>query len=340
MLFTQDTPLLGQQVLKTTNNHIHGLNAGGAVNVAGIQMDGVNSTKPPSCTNEEEIIRAPLDYLLRASGKGVRDKMMNAFNEWLQIPEEKLEVIKRVVGLLHTASLLIDDIQDSSKLRRGIPVAHSIFGIAQTINSANYAFYMAQQELPKLEDPRAFEIFTEELLNLHRGQGMDLYWRDALVCPTEEEYLIMVSNKTGGLFRLAVRLMQMASESDVDYVPLVNVLGKIFQIRDDYLNLQSDVYVKNKGFGEDLTEGKFSFPIIHSIRSNPANIQILNILRQRTEDEDVKRFAIQYIESTGSFSYCRERLADLTAEAREIVQGMGGKTKHVDKLVEMLGLKI
>lgn len=125
-----------------------------------------------------------------------------------------------------------------------------------------------------------------------------------------------------------------------DYVPLVNVLGKIFQIRDDYLNLQSDVYVKNKGFGEDLTEGKFSFPIIHSIRSNPANIQILNILRQRTEDEDVKRFAIQYIESTGSFSYCRERLADLTAEAREIVQGMGGKTKHVDKLVEMLGLKI
>lgn len=94
-------------------------------------------------------------------------------------------------------------------------MAHSIFGIAQTINSANYAFYMAQQELPKLEDPRAFEIFTEELLNLHRGQGMDLYWRDALVCPTEEEYLIMVSNKTGGLFRLAVRLMQMASESDM-----------------------------------------------------------------------------------------------------------------------------
>lgn len=55
MLFTQDTPLLGQQALKNTNNHIHDLNAGGAVNVAGMQMDGVDSTKPPSCTNEEEV---------------------------------------------------------------------------------------------------------------------------------------------------------------------------------------------------------------------------------------------------------------------------------------------
>lgn len=93
-------------------------------------------------------------------------------------------------------------------------MAHRIFGIAQTINSANYAYFLAQQELAKLGSPHAFEIFTEEMLNLHRGQGMDLYWRDALVCPTEEEYLTMVQNKTGGLFRVAVRLMQIANQSD------------------------------------------------------------------------------------------------------------------------------
>lgn len=93
-------------------------------------------------------------------------------------------------------------------------MAHRIFGIAQTINSANYAYFLAQQELAKLGSPRAFEVFTEEMLNLHRGQGMDLYWRDALVCPTEEEYLNMVQNKTGGLFRVAVRLMQIANKSD------------------------------------------------------------------------------------------------------------------------------
>lgn len=107
----------------------------------------------------------------------------------------------------------VDDVEDSSQLRRGVPVAHSIFGTAQTINCANYVYFCALQELQKLQNPKAIKIYTEELLNLHRGQGMDLFWRDTLTCPTEEDYLEMVNNKTGGLFRLAVKLMQAESNS-------------------------------------------------------------------------------------------------------------------------------
>lgn len=51
-----------------------------------------------------------------------------------------------------------------------------------------------------------------------------------------------------------------------DYVPLVNLISLLFQIRDDYMNLQSTEYGDNKGFCEDLTEGKFSFPVIHGVR--------------------------------------------------------------------------
>jgi geranylgeranyl pyrophosphate synthase len=65
--------------------------------------------------------------------------------------------------------------------------------------------------LSSLQSTRANDVFVEELLNLHRGQGMDLYWRETLTCPTEEEYIGMVLDKTGGLFRLAVRLMQLES---------------------------------------------------------------------------------------------------------------------------------
>ncbi|KAL4981322.1 isoprenoid synthase domain-containing protein, partial [Aspergillus falconensis] len=161
--------------------------------------------------SKEKIIRGPLEYLISSGGKKIRHQLMLAFNEWLQIPSEKAEIISDIVNLLHTASLLIDDIQDSSKLRRGKPVAHSIFGVAQTINSANYTYFLAQQKLSSLQSTCANGVFVEELLNLHRGQGMELYWRDTLTCPTEEQYIGMVLDKTGGLFRLAVRLMQLES---------------------------------------------------------------------------------------------------------------------------------
>ncbi len=113
----------------------------------------------------------------------------------------------------------VDDVEDSSLLRRGVPVAHRIFGTAQTINSANYVYFGALQELLKLNNPRAIEIYTEELCNLHRGQGMDLFWRDTLTCPSEDDYLEMVGNKTGGLFRLAVKLMQAESSSETYKTP-------------------------------------------------------------------------------------------------------------------------
>ena len=92
-------------------------------------------------------------------------------------------------------------------------MAHNIFGTAQTINSANYVYFLALEEIQKLKNVSAIDVYVKELLNLHRGQGMDLFWRDTLTCPSEDEYLEMVGNKTGGLFRLAVKLMQAESDA-------------------------------------------------------------------------------------------------------------------------------
>jgi len=164
---------------------------------------------------------------------------------------------------------------------------------------------------------------------------MDLFWRDTLTCPTEEDYLEMVSNKTGGLFRLAVKLMQsqsslsstiqdtsssLSSSCPKDCVPLVNTIGLLFQILDDYQNLHSPTYAHNKGLAEDLTEGKFSFPVIHAVRADRSNLVLLNILKQKTQDEDVKRYAIAYMEKMGSFAYTRQIIAELKVKAARLVE--------------------
>ncbi|CAN9232035.1 hypothetical protein CUC08_Gglean001555 [Alternaria sp. MG1] len=270
---------------------------------------------------KERILLGPYDYLYGHPGKDIRSQCIAAFNLWLKVPSERLEIITKVVGMLHTASLLVDDVEDSSLLRRGIPVAHSIFGTPQTINSANYVYFRALSLLLSMNNPKLIEIFTEELLNLHRGQGMDLYWRDSLTCPSEADYLEMVGNKTGGLFRLAIKLMQAESKTDIDCTPLVSTIGLLFQILDDHLNLSpTSGYTTLKGLCEDLTEGKFSFPVIHAIRADPSNQILINILKQKTTDEEVKRYALRYMESKGSFEYSKGVIEELRSKTDEHVR--------------------
>ncbi|KAL7317484.1 hypothetical protein PS15m_003838 [Mucor circinelloides] len=282
---------------------------------------------PHSRTEErstEDIILEPYTYLITQPGKDIRAKLISAFDLWLHVPKDVLSVINKIIGMLHNASLMIDDVQDDSDLRRGVPVAHHIYGVPQTINTANYVIFLALQEVMKLNIPSMMQVCTEELINLHRGQGIELYWRDSLTCPTEEEYIDMVNNKTSGLLRLAVRLMQAASESDIDYTPLVNIIGIHFQVRDDYMNLQSTSYTNNKGFCEDLTEGKFSFPIIHAIRKDPSNRQLLNIISQKPTSIEVKKYALEVIRKAGSFEYVRQFLRQKEAESLEEIKRLGG----------------
>jgi geranylgeranyl diphosphate synthase type 3 len=301
--------------------------------------EDLNATVRRWTSEKEKVVTGPFDYLYNHPGKDFRSQLIKAFDAWLEVPQESLDIITKVVGLLHTASLLVDDVEDNSRLRRGIPVAHSIFGVPQAINSSNYVYFCALQEVQKLRNPKAITVFTEELINLHRGQGMDLYWRDSLTCPTEDDYLEMVGNKTGGLFRLGIKLMQAESRSLIDCVPVVNIIGLTFQIADDYKNLFSKEYTDNKGMCEDLTEGKFSFPVIHSIRSDPTNLQLLNILKQKTEDEGVKRYAVAYMERTGSFEYTRRVLDVLTARAKRMIDEVDegrGRAQGVHKILEKI----
>ncbi|KAI5726104.1 hypothetical protein M8J77_025287 [Diaphorina citri] len=140
---------------------------------------------------QDEKLLQPYTYISQVPGKQIRTKLAYAFNNWLNIPEEKLLAIGDIIQMLHNSSLLIDDIEDNSILRRGIPVAHSIYGIASTINAANYVVAIALEKVQSLGHPEATAVYTEQLLELHRGQGMEIYWRDNYTCPSEEEYRTM-----------------------------------------------------------------------------------------------------------------------------------------------------
>jgi len=270
------------------------------------------------------ILLEPLNHILKIPGKEIRTRLIQAFNLWLNIPPDVLQRIAEIVKILHVSSLVIDDIEDNSKLRRGVPVAHSIYGLAWSLNSANYAYFQAFEKCSQFRNPEIVSAFVEEMLSLHTGQGYEIFWRDRNVCPTEEAYKKMVQDKTGGLFRLAIRLMQSFSDNKTDYLELVNQLGIFFQIRDDLMNISSPEYEANKGFCEDITEGKFSFPIIHSIQSDPTDHAILHILKTRTEDVDIKKFLIESLKKSGSIDYTVDELKKIKERILKIISDLGG----------------
>jgi geranylgeranyl diphosphate synthase type 3 len=151
----------------------------------------------------------------------------------------------------------------------------------------------------------------------------------------------MVRDKTGGLFRLAVGLMQAFATSNVetDFTALVDNLALYFQIRDDYINLADEEYMKSKSFCEDLTEGKFSFPIIHCIRADPEDTRVLNILKKRTEDVEVKRYAQQLMVEKGSLEYTRDECFSLKGEIVQQIESLGGNPQLL-KLIELLDVQL
>jgi geranylgeranyl diphosphate synthase type 3 len=108
-----------------------------------------------------------------------------------------------------------------------------------------------------------------------------------------------------------------------DCAPLVSTIGLLFQILDDHLNLSpTSGYSDLKGLCEDLTEGKFSFPVIHAIRADPSNQILINILKQKTTDEEVKRYALKYMQSKGSFDYSKTVIDELRGKTEGLVGGI------------------
>ncbi|KAF5708819.1 gibberellin cluster-GGPP-synthase [Fusarium globosum] len=172
-----------------------------------------------------KVADSPYNYILTLPSKGIRGAFIDSLNVWLDVPEDKAQVIKDVIDMLHNSSLIIDDFQDGSPLRRGKPSTHTVFGPAQAINTATYIIVKAIERIQEI------------------GQAMDLWWTANTILPSIQEYLLMVNDKTGALFRLSLELLALNSEAPISDSTLeslssvVSLLGQYFQIRDDYKNL-------------------------------------------------------------------------------------------------------
>ncbi|XP_076170780.1 terpene synthase-like [Ptiloglossa arizonensis] len=290
--------------------------------------------------DEDQIILQPFNYLRQVRGRQGEEKLSEILNLWFKIPEDKLRAIKDIIHITHISSILFDDIQDNAFIRWGIPTAHHIYGVAATLNAVNHTSVIIIEKIIALNHSGSLQVYLEKLLELHRGQGMEIYWRDNNICPSESEFKQMTIQKTGGLFKLIIGLMQQFSECTEDFTFLVDTLAIYIQIRNDYFNLYCEENTSKKTYADDLTLGNFSFPLLHAIQSRPEDTQIMTnkgILLQRPTDYDMKRYCVELIEKFGSFAYTRTVLKELDTKLRDEIQRLGGNLlleQHLDNLMD------
>ncbi|KAH6956089.1 geranylgeranyl diphosphate synthase [Fusarium avenaceum] len=299
------------------------------------------------------VAESPHGYILTLPSKGIRGTFIDALNIWFEAPEDKTDTIKEVIDMLHNSSLMIDDFQDNSPLRRGKPSAHSVFGPAQAINSATYIIVKAIDRVQHIASLETLKRVTATLLTIFEGQAMDLSWTFNNTPPSIQNYLLMINDKTGALFRLACELLVSNSQIHLeDNFPesinrMVSLIGQYFQIRDDYQNLTDLDYADKKGFCEDLDEGKYSLPLIHALQSDSSGILTNMLSMRRTQGcltPEQKALMLNRMEASGSLEWTRLLLNDLhqqmIAEIRKLEEVTDRDNPALRALVERLRLAV
>ncbi|XP_039311881.1 geranylgeranyl pyrophosphate synthase [Solenopsis invicta] len=277
-------------------------------------------------TEEDKKLLEPVKYIFQCEFNDLCKNCIWTFNYWFKISPENLQQIEDILNILLNVCLLLDDIQDKAIFRKDFPVAHSIYGVSNTINAANYAQLNALEKMGSLH-PEAIKITIEGLQEFYRGQGMDMYSKENFICPTEEEYK-MIARKNGWFLKLTYRLMKLFSSYEEDLSSLINMIELFYQIFDDYCNLCQETD-NDHNYCSDISEGKFSFPVIHALTKNPDDKQILNILKQRTTDVRMKRYCFNLLESSGSIKYTKDALEELNKKIRLEIERLGGNPRFL-----------
>ena len=293
-------------------------------------------------------VAEPVWEFLDRGGKRWRPAMFLLIIEALgKKPNEFLDfaIIPEVV---HNGTLLVDDIEDASDLRRGKPCTYKLYGLDIAINAGNIMYYMPLLPLMEKKDRilpqklyRVYEVYVQEMINLGLGQAMDIAWHRGLADADkidENDYMQMCAYKTGTLARMAAKMAAVLADADAMLVEklghFAESVGVAFQMQDDILDLTSKEFERKKGGrGQDITEGKRTLVVIHTLKASDAKdrARLVEILNMHTPEQRLRDEAIKMMQKYGSIQYVKHQARKIVEEswrdAEKLLPATSGKEK-------------
>ena len=268
-------------------------------------------------------IAEPIWDFLDRGGKRWRPSLFLLILEALGKNPEDFVDFAIIPEVVHNGTIMIDDIEDASELRRGKPCTYKIYGLDIAINAGNAMYYLPL--LPLIENRikvsteklcKIYEIYVQGMISLSLGQAMDIAWHKGIANADEieeREYLQMCAYKTGSLARMAAEIAAVLADANDELVKrlgrFAESIGVTFQMQDDLLDLTSTKFTEKKGgHGQDITEGKRSLIVIHTLRVADVKDRerLLEILKMHTSDQRFRDEAITMIQKYSSIEYVRQ----------------------------------
>jgi geranylgeranyl pyrophosphate synthase len=270
-----------------------------------------------------EAVAKPVWDFLDRGGKRWRPLLFLLVAEALGRNPDELLDFAIIPEVIHNGTIMIDDVEDDSQLRRGKPCSHRLFGVDIAINAGNTMYYLPLVPLIKHRDElgdeklsRIYEIYVQEMINLSLGQAMDICWHKGWTQAdevTEKQYMQMCAYKTGTLARMAAKLAAVLCDASEDTIKrlgcFAEAVGIAFQIQDDILDLSSSKFADKKGGGgQDITEGKRSLMVIHTLKkaSETDRKRLLEILQMHTTKQKLRNEAIAIMKKHDAIAYAKK----------------------------------
>jgi geranylgeranyl pyrophosphate synthase len=251
-----------------------------------------------------EDLQAVVDYLVGAGGKRLRPALTLMASNFYPVDADKSFSLAASVELLHTATLVHDDLIDNSLFRRGMPTLNASWTPGATILTGDYLFARSAGLAAETDNVRIVTIFSQTLMTIVGGELQQMFSDGHGSIPTEEEYHQRIYAKTASLFAAGTEsggILCGASEAEIKALRDYGYhLGMAFQIIDDILDFQGDEERIGKPAANDLRQGIATLPVMLFAEKSPNHPTIMKAVNREPVSDADMMVVVQQIRESGS----------------------------------------
>ena len=266
-------------------------------------------------------LNSALQHLLASGGKRIRPAITLLTGGMLGADKDRLITLAAAIELLHTATLVHDDLIDGSLFRRGMPTLNARWSLAATVLTGDYIFARAANLAAETNSVPVMRLFAENLATIVNGEITQLFANHNLV--SREDYFHRIYAKTASLFETATTSAALISSVDKNIIEKVRnfgyQIGMAFQIIDDVLDFTGEQATVGKPLASDLRQGLVTLPALYYVETYP-------------EDQDMKTI----LDSSICDEECMARLLTSIRQSGAIQQALNIARQYVDRGLDSL----